>query len=705
MPGTKSVSGFQNYSRTLFDLALSKAFGSRKSESFLREATETIARTISVERASVWLFIRRGRAIRSVDLFERGVSRHSHGTELAMSDFPTYFASLRSQRAIAAHDAHRDRRTREFSESYLTPLGITSMLDAPIRAGGKMIGLICAEHIGPRRRWSAQEQSFAASAADLIALSFENAKRQEATAKLRRSEDRYRALAENFPHGAVLLFDNDLRYVVAHGASMAETLNLPSESLVGKTIFQVLPRETCETIEPHYRAALNGKPSKFELAFAGRWFEVHTVPVRSAGGRVTLAMAMAHDITDRLQAEQEIRKSHRLLSDAQTLASLGVFEWRASDNQVTWSNSLHAIFGSKPGTEVLTLDSYLQRVHPGDREKVRDGIYNAFSTGSSFAQEERITRNDGTPRVLSTKGAAVKDENGSVVGLIGICQDVTDIKEAQRVLVEYSRTLEAQVADRTRDLREKQAQLIQSAKMASLGNLVAGVAHEINNPLGAVLANWNIVQHAVGQLNRLADGNKEMRRFIDAIVEAEEIGIVAARRIHAIVTSLRTFARLDQAREDELDIHQLLESTLPLVGHLLGNRISVHRDYGSVPPIRCYPDKLNQVWMNLLVNATQAIEGSGTIQLRTYASNSHVVVEISDTGMGIPLEDQIQIFDPGFTTKGVGVGTGLGLAIVQRIIEEHRGSIEVESEVGRGSTFRVSLPMRRSQDIGGVQGA
>jgi len=615
-----------------------------------------------------------------------------------MSDYPTYFASLRKQRAIAAHDAHRDRRTREFSESYLSPLGITSMLDAPIRAGGKMIGLICAEHVGPRRRWSPQEQSFAASAADLIALSFENAKRQEATAKLRQSEARYRALAENFPHGAVLLFDHDLRYVVAHGASMAET-GLQIESVVGKTIFQVLPRETCEVIEPYYRAALNGRQSEVEISFGGRAFEVHTVPVRSAEGRVTLAMAMAHDITDRLHAEQEIRKNHRLLSDAQAIANLGVFEWRASDNRVTWSDSLHAIFGSTPGATDLTVESYLQRVHPEDRDKVRQGIYQAYASGSSFAQEERIIRSDGALRVLATKGAATKDESGGVVGLIGICQDVTDMKKAQRLLEEYSRTLEKQVEDRTRDLREKQAQLVQSAKMASLGALVAGVAHEINSPLGAVLANWDIVQHAVKELRSLAAGNGEMLRLIEPIVEAQEIGTVASRRIHGIVSSLRTFARLDQAREDDIDIHELLESTLPLVGHLLGNRIVVHRNYGSIPPLRCYPDKLNQVWMNLLVNAAQAIKGAGEIRLRTFTSNSHAIVEISDTGTGIPPEDLTRIFDPGFTTKGVRVGIGLGLAIVHRIVEEHRGSIEVESEVGRGSTFRVSLPMRSVRSL------
>jgi PAS domain S-box-containing protein len=262
-----------------------------------------------------------------------------------MADYPTYFASLRKRRTIAAHDAHRDRRTREFSEAYLTPLGITSMLDAPVRAGGKMIGLLCLEHIGAKRRWSAREQSFAASVADLIALSFENANRQRAVEDLRESEERYRALAENFPHGAVLLFDHDLRYVVAHGSWEAQT-DLKMESLAGNTIYEVLPPETCAVIEPHYRAALAGRKSDFEVTFGQRVFEVHTAPARRTGKRVTLAMAVAHDITERLRAEEEIRRSNRLLSDAQSIARLGVFEWIAADNRVELSDSLYDILGT-----------------------------------------------------------------------------------------------------------------------------------------------------------------------------------------------------------------------------------------------------------------------------------------------------------------------------------------------------------------------
>jgi signal transduction histidine kinase len=209
-----------------------------------------------------------------------------------------------------------------------------------------------------------------------------------------------------------------------------------------------------------------------------------------------------------------------------------------------------------------------------------------------------------------------------------------------------------------------------------------------------MLANWDIVRYAATQLREVAADKADLLPLIDSIVDAERIGISAGQRINGIVSSLRNFARLDQAIEDETDIHELIESTLPLVAHLMKNRIEVRREYAKIPRVRCYPAKLNQVWMNLIVNAAQAIEGRGEIRIQTYTRNSHAVVAISDSGAGIPPESRARIFDPGFTTKGVKVGMGLGLAIVHGIIEEHQGTIEVESEVGRGSTFRVSLPIR-----------
>ena len=186
----------------------------------------------------------------------------------------------------------------------------------------------------------------------------------------------------------------------------------------------------------------------------------------------------------------------------------------------------------------------------------------------------------------------------------------------------------------------------------------------------------------------------KVRELLRSMSSLAEFNGMAAERMIKIVTSLRTFARLDRAAEDDVDIHEGLESTLTLIHNQLKDRVTVHKDYGDVPLVRCYPSRLNQVYMNLLVNASQAIEGKGEIHLRTHTSEGSVVVEVTDSGVGIPTGNLDRVFDPGFTTKGVKVGTGLGLSIVRRIVDEHNGKIEVESKVGEGTTFRLFLPIR-----------
>jgi signal transduction histidine kinase len=277
-------------------------------------------------------------------------------------------------------------------------------------------------------------------------------------------------------------------------------------------------------------------------------------------------------------------------------------------------------------------------------------------------------------------------------GAVVSSRDITD-------RVRSVHELEHNVEERTRELRQKQAQLVQSEKMAALGQLVAGVAHEVNTPLGAVKSNTDTMRRTLDklkvQLEQCAGNNQldpQAARLLEGLTHLGGVSAEAIERISKIVQSLRRFARLDAA--DTVDLHPGIESTLTLLGHELRQGIRVVREYGSLPLVECYPDRLNQVFMNLLINAVQAIGADGTIAIRTAANGDEVSVEVSDTGIGIAPEHLPRVFDPGFTTKGVGVGTGLGLSIVHQIVEEHAGRIDVESEPGHGAVFRVHLPIR-----------
>jgi two-component system, NtrC family, sensor kinase len=238
------------------------------------------------------------------------------------------------------------------------------------------------------------------------------------------------------------------------------------------------------------------------------------------------------------------------------------------------------------------------------------------------------------------------------------------------------------------------SQLIQSEKMAALGLLVAGVAHEINTPMGAIHSNNDIMTRAVGKVRKLLEPapDKEVRRLLDILGEICRNNEIATERIMNIVRSLKNFARLDEAERKKVNIHEGIESTLSLLRHQLKNRIRIVKCFGDIPEIECYPNELNQVFMNILVNAAQAIKHRGEITVKTWREGDRVKIAISDTGVGIPPENLSKVFDPGFTTKGVGLGTGLGLSICYKIIQDHRGTIEAESSK-QGTTFTISIPL------------
>lgn len=234
-----------------------------------------------------------------------------------------------------------------------------------------------------------------------------------------------------------------------------------------------------------------------------------------------------------------------------------------------------------------------------------------------------------------------------------------------------------------KELKETQVQLINSEKMASLGQLVAGVAHEINTPVASIKSNNAILGKFIPQIkdNEIADMLKEIN----------EIDYEAIQRISNIVTSLKKFVRLDEAELQQADINKEIDLTLDLIRHETKNRIEIKKHYGKLPLIKCYPNMLNQVFTNILINACQAIEDKGQIDITTGYKDKKLTVKIKDNGKGIPENELDKIFTAGYTTKSAGIGTGLGLAICTKIIEKHNGEILVNSELGRGSEFIITI--------------
>ncbi len=281
-----------------------------------------------------------------------------------------------------------------------------------------------------------------------------------------------------------------------------------------------------------------------------------------------------------------------------------------------------------------------------------------------------------------------------------------------------------QIEATNRQLRETQTALVQGEKMASLGQMVAGLAHEINTPLGYVKNN---IEMMIGNQQTINDAVEQYRKLLDMLVNGVEEGLeqtvtdlanlstelekntvledsktmlsqalVGTERIQELIKNLREFSRLDEADLAKVDLNSALDATLVIANNVIKNRAVVKKDYQPNLMAECFPAQYNQVVLNLLTNAAQAIEGQGTITIRTYKEPGNpdmAVVKISDTGKGIPRENLSKIFEPFFTTKKVGEGTGLGLSISYKIIEKHGGSIKVESEVGRGTDFFVRIPV------------
>ncbi len=334
---------------------------------------------------------------------------------------------------------------------------------------------------------------------------------------------------------------------------------------------------------------------------------------------------------------------------------------------------------------------FTEHIHPDDLQMCLSYFEKLRQTGAKQSGiEYRIRHKDQSWRYHRSSVSPLKDSEGKVLSYVGIAHDFTEIKS---VLTDLEQT--------NQHLKEAQTQLVQSEKMASLGQLVAGIAHEINTPIGAVNSMHNTLFRTLERIKdfiqkEMPEDCKQIPKLKEAFKLIDDSNSViksGTERVINIVTRLKSFARLDEAELKTVDIHKGIEDTLVLIHHELKHNIEVVKQFGEVPPISCFPSQLNQVFLNLLVNSKQAIRDKGTITITTAVKNNKVHIQFSDDGVGIPKESLRRVFDPGYTTKGIGVGTGLGLSISYNIIQNHRGEIKVNSELGKGTEFLIVLPM------------
>lgn len=253
------------------------------------------------------------------------------------------------------------------------------------------------------------------------------------------------------------------------------------------------------------------------------------------------------------------------------------------------------------------------------------------------------------------------------------------------------------------ELEQTQAQLVQSEKMAALGKLVAGIVHELNSPLGTINSSADTMNRSI---NRILGGvkrnaasenlekNGQINKSMKALRYSNQSMLEASERIRKIVTNFKAFARLDKAEYEKTDLHDGLENTLNVLEQGFGEKIKVIREYGDIPKVFCNPGDINQVFLNLLTNASEAIPEKGSITIRTFEKSSYVHIQIVDSGMGMSDKKLVNLFDPSFTSNGSRMKAGLGLFTSADIMHKHHGRIEVESEVGRGSTFSVIFSLK-----------
>jgi PAS domain S-box-containing protein len=506
--------------------------------------------------------------------------------------------------------------------------------------------------------------------------------------------DLLRALSEASPFPVVISREHDGQIVYCNG-KLGELVGVHPAELIGRRTIDFYhdPSER-ESVLRDLRQ--HGRLREREVRLLtpdGRavWCIFTIEPVKIAGQ--SLLLGALYDVTRRRETEDRLQQSEaRFRSFVENCSDL-VFAVDRNAILTYLSPNIVRILGYAPAQ--LLGSSFDGLVHQNDLPKLWESSERTRDTGKVQPScELRMRHKDGSTRWFCVNFVPIANSDGQIVSLSGTAHDITPEKHAIEELERANCSL-----------RDAQLQLVRTEKMASLGLLMAGIAHEIRTPLGAVQNTQRTISQALDKLaERLneafpeAVADSKLGRLLKVLTDSTRVVGDGSTRMTLIVQRLRKFACAEEAKLCPVDVNAIADDTLALIHHELRHCVAVERCYGDNVTLMGYPARLNQVLVNLLVNAAQAVRarGNGKVTLETRTVGDQIEISVSDDGVGIPPEHLGQIFACGFTTRQDAGGSGLGLAISKEIVDAHAGSLEVESRVGAGTKFTVRLPKQLS---------
>jgi two-component system NtrC family sensor kinase len=553
---------------------------------------------------------------------------------------------------------------------------------------------------------------------------------------LRRSEEKYRTILKNMQEG---YFEVDLAGNLTFiNDALCDNLRFTREELIGmnfsKFSDETNARELYKVYNKIYRTGEPVKTADFEFTRKDGtklFAETSASLIRDAEGNLIGFRGVSRDVTDRKLAEDSLRQSEEKYRTVLEDMEEGYFEVDLSGN-FTFVNNAECINLGYSREELIGMNNRQYQ----DEVTVKK-MYQLFNTLYKTGEpvkvlDVEVIRKDGTKIFNETSIFLIKDAKGKPTGFRGVSRDITARKRAEDALrknreelikknqeIEDARkniqiTLE-RLGNAYEELKASQAKILQQEKMASIGHLAAGVAHEINNPMAFIASNLGTLDKYIRRLLDFIQMQEEMFKSLKATDTIEKLGkkrkelkldyivqdvkqlitesLDGSERVQKIVQGLNRFSRVDNAEYKDADINGCIENSIKIVWNELKNKATLTKNYGNFPHTKCYPQQLNQVFVNLLINAVQSIKKQGEIAINTWSKDGSIWITVSDTGCGISKENQSKVFEPFFTTKEVGKGTGLGLSISYEIIQRHKGEITFESKAGKGTTFTIRIPI------------